>query len=164
VNGRQGRSRSGGRRRDAASSGARCGGRHLCGGEEHLVGYGTTSVEHPLPVEADTLFQIGSISKTFTATAIQRLVHQGRLDLNVPIRSYLPNLSLADETATERVNLGHLLTHTAGFQGDHFPDTGDGDDALARYVAGMVDLSQLTLPGTTFAFRKVVRTLQPHRL
>jgi CubicO group peptidase (beta-lactamase class C family) len=122
------------------------------GGVEHLAGYGITSVAHPLAVDADTLFQIGSISKTVTATAIQRLAQQGRLDLNAPVRSSLPDLCLADATATERVTLAHLLTHTAGFQGDHFPDTGDGDDALARYVAGMRDLPQLTPPGTTFAY------------
>ena len=56
------------------------------GGEEHLVGHGITSVEHPLPVDADTLLQIGSISETFTATAIQRLVAEVQLDLDAPIR------------------------------------------------------------------------------
>ena len=122
------------------------------GGEEHLLGYGTTSVEHPLPVDADTLFQIGSISKTFTATAIHYLVQQRRLDLNVPIRQYLPELRLADAAVADHVTLSHVLTHTGGFQGDHFPDTGDGDDALARYVATMIDLPQLTPPGTIFAY------------
>jgi CubicO group peptidase (beta-lactamase class C family) len=121
-------------------------------GQEHLIGFGVTSVEHPLPVDPDTLFQIGSISKTFTATAIQRLLAVGQLDLETPIRRYLPDLRLADPTVTDAVTLNHLLVHTSGFQGDYFPDTGDGDDGLTRYVEGMVDLPQLTPLGTTFAY------------
>jgi CubicO group peptidase (beta-lactamase class C family) len=46
-----------------------------------------------------------------------------------------------------RVATCHLLTHTAGWVGDYFSDTGRVDDALARYVAEMVDLEQLTPPG-----------------
>ena len=50
-------------------------------GREHLRGFGVTNVDHPLPVDADTLFRIGSTTKTFTATAMMRLVEQGLVDL-----------------------------------------------------------------------------------
>ena len=50
-------------------------------GREHLRGFGVTNVDHPLPVDADTLFRIGSTTKTFTATAMMRLVEQGKVDL-----------------------------------------------------------------------------------
>jgi CubicO group peptidase (beta-lactamase class C family) len=46
-------------------------------GREHLRGFGVTNVDHPVPVDADTLFRIGSTTKTFTATAMMRLVEQG---------------------------------------------------------------------------------------
>ena len=46
-------------------------------GEVYAEGFGVTSVDHPLPVRADTLFQIGSTSKTFTATAVMQLVEEG---------------------------------------------------------------------------------------
>ena len=49
------------------------------GAQEVAVGYGVTSVEDPLPVHARTLFQIGSVSKTFTAAAIMALAERGRL-------------------------------------------------------------------------------------
>ena len=55
-------------------------------GREHLKGFGVTNVDHALPVDAETLFRIGSITKTFTATAMMRLVEQGRVDLAAPAR------------------------------------------------------------------------------
>jgi CubicO group peptidase (beta-lactamase class C family) len=48
--------------------------------------------------------------------------------------------------------MGHLLTHTGGWQGDFFPDTGNGDDALARYVRLLADLPQLTPLGTVWSY------------
>jgi CubicO group peptidase (beta-lactamase class C family) len=116
-----------------------------------LAGFGLTNVEHPLPVDGDTVFQIASITKTFTAVAVIRLVEAGRLDLDVPVISYLPEFRLQDHEATKRITLRHLLTHSGGFFGDHFLDTGPGDDALARYVASMADLPQFFPPGSMWS-------------
>jgi CubicO group peptidase (beta-lactamase class C family) len=124
----------------------------LDGGEEHVAGYGVTSVEHPQPVDGDTLFQIGSISKTVTGTAAARLVEMGKLDFDAPVRSYMPDLRLADETAAARVTLRHLFTHTGGWVGDYFDDLGSGDDALAKIVARLADLPQLTPLGTVWSY------------
>src|SRR5262249_42086967 len=66
-------------------------------GREYAAGFGVTSIENPLAVTPDTLFQIGSTTKTITATVALRLVEQGRLELDVPVRTYLPELRLADE-------------------------------------------------------------------
>jgi CubicO group peptidase (beta-lactamase class C family) len=121
-------------------------------GEEFTAGFGVTNVDHPLAVDGDTLFQIGSITKTFTATAAMRLVEEGRLSLDAPVRTYLPELRLADEEVAACVTLRHLLTHTAGWVGDYFSDTGRGDDALARYVAELADVEQLTPPGTVYSY------------
>ncbi len=127
------------------------------GDDEFTAGFGVTSVEHPLPVTADTLFQIGSTTKTFTATLAMRLV-EGKggvtllLQLDAPVRKYLPDFRLRDETVAARVTLRHLLTHHGGWLGDYFDDTGDGDDALARYVAKMVGLPQLTPLGAVYHY------------
>ena len=99
------------------------------------------------PVDEYTLFQVGSITKTLVATAAHGWWTQGRLDLDRPVQEYLPELRLADPVASASVTSRHLLTHTAGWVGDHFADTGRGDDALARYVVEMADLEQLTPPG-----------------
>lgn len=124
----------------------------LQGDTQQTAGYGVTSVDHPLPVTAETLFQIGSITKTFLATLIMRLVEADKLDLDRPIRHYLPELRLTDEATAAGVTLNHLLTHSAGWEGDFFDDTGFGDDALARYVVRMTELPQITPLGAIFNY------------
>lgn len=121
-------------------------------GKQHAAAFGVTSIENPLPVTPDTLFQIGSITKTFVGTAAMRLIEAGKLDLDAPVRTYLPELKLKDEQATLRVTMRHLLMHTGGWVGDYFNDFGWGDDALAHYVAAMINLPQLTPVGSLFHY------------
>lgn len=123
--------------------------------EEIVEGFGVTSVENPLPVDPTTLFQIGSITKTFTAMAVLRLVEQGKLDLDVPLRTYLPDLRLACEDVAARVTLRHALTHVSGWPGDIFDDYGPGDDAIARMVARIAELPQLTPLGEIWSYNNV---------
>ncbi len=113
-------------------------------GKEELGGWGVTNVDHPLAVDGDTLFQIASVTKTITATAIMRLVEQRRIDLDATVRTYIPSFALKDADAAARATVRHLVTHTGGWLGDCFADFGDGDDALARYVDAMVELEQIT--------------------
>src|SRR5687768_5700421 len=63
-------------------------------GEEHYAYSGVTSIDYPLPVDEKTLFQFGSTGKTYTATAIMPLVEQGKVDLDAPVITYLPELKL----------------------------------------------------------------------
>ena len=121
-------------------------------GETYTAGVGVTHVAHPLPVTDETLFQIGSISKTVTATAMMRLVERGALDMRAPVRDYLPGFRVRDEDVSARVTPWHLLTHRAGWTGDVFSDTGIGDDAAAKYVEGMADFEQLAPMDSHFSY------------
>jgi len=112
--------------------------------ELDVAAFGVTSVEHPLSVDGDTLFQIASVTKTMTATVIMRLIERGALDLDAPVRRYIPAFRLRDAAAQERATVRHLVTHTGGWLGDCFADFGNGDDALERYVAAMAELEQIT--------------------
>ena len=124
----------------------------LFDGEEETAGLGVTSIENPLEVTPDTLFQIGSIGKAFTATAVMRLVEEGKLDLDAPVRDYLPDFRLSDEAAAAGATIRHLLTHTGGWVGDYFDDFGWGDDALARMVEQVGELPQLTPLGAVWSY------------
>jgi CubicO group peptidase (beta-lactamase class C family) len=128
-------------------------------GEEHYAFHGVTSVENPLPVDEATLFQFGSTGKTFTATAIMRLVDQGKVSLEAPVRTYIPDLKLKDAAVAEKVTVLHLLNHTAGWSGDLMDDTGDGDDALDKYVAKMADLEQVTPLGSVVSYNNASLSL-----
>ncbi|MFY9587837.1 MAG: serine hydrolase domain-containing protein [Actinomycetota bacterium] len=121
------------------------------GTEQHAF-FGITSVENPLPVDENTLFQFGSTGKTYTATAMMCLVERGLADLDAPVRTYIPEFRVKDEETSGAVTLLHLFNHTAGWEGDLFTDTGDGDDALTRYVEKMADLTQASPLGTTVSY------------
>ena len=124
----------------------------IAGNREHAAGFGVTNIDHPLPVDTDTLFQVGSTTKTFTGTTVMHLVEQGKLDLEAPVRTYLPEFRVADPGVSEAARLRHLVTHTAGWQDAGFVETGDGDDALARSIAGMVNLPQIAPLGRYFSY------------
>jgi CubicO group peptidase (beta-lactamase class C family) len=100
----------------------------------------------------DSLFQIGSITKTWTATVVMQLVEQGLLGLDQPVTEVLPDFRVADAATTPQITVRHLLTHTSGFDGDHFADHGRGDDVLERYTASCAELTQTTPIGALFSY------------
>lgn len=113
---------------------------------------GVLSLRTNCPVTPDALFLPGSIGKLYTATLVMMLVDEGALDLDEPIRTYLPDFRVKDAAALEVVTPRHLLSHTSGFDGDHFTDTGRGDDALALYVEGCAELPQIAAPGLIWSY------------
>src|SRR5947209_12558391 len=121
-------------------------------GEEQYAFHGVTSVENPLPVDENTLFQFGSLGKTYTATATMRLVEQGTIDLAEKVRAYVPELKLKDESVASNVTVLHLFNHTAEWEGDLLDNTGDGDDALEKYVELMASLDQATPLGKAASY------------
>ena len=116
------------------------------------VAHGLANLRTRMPVTTDTVFQIGSISKVFTATLVMALVDQGKVDLDAPVRSYLPDFTVSSAEASEGVTVRHLLCHTAGFEGDDFTDTGRGDDALRLYVDQLADAAQIHPLGAMFSY------------
>lgn len=128
-------------------------------GVEHYAYAGVTSVENPLPVDESTLFQFGSTGKTYTATALMCLAEQGKVDLDAPVRRYVPELSLKDEDVAERVTVLQLLNHTAGWEGDLIEDMGNGDDCLEKYVTRMADLVQVSPLGATVSYNNASLSL-----
>ncbi len=120
--------------------------------KEELAAFGVTSVEHPLPVTPETYFQVGSITKTFTGTVAVALAAEGLLDLDEPVRAYIPELRLGDEAAAAGATMRHLLTHMGGWEGDFFDDPGRGDDALALMVARLTVLPQVVPLGTLWSY------------
>ena len=87
-------------------------------GTEHYIPLGATSVLRPLEVTPEALFQIASVTKTFTASAAMRLVEMGKLELDVTVRRHIPNFKLRDKSVAARVTIRYLLTHTSGLMGD----------------------------------------------
>lgn len=116
-----------------------------------VQGLGITNVEDPLPVNAHTVFPIASISKTFAATAMMRLVEQGKIDLHAPVRKYLPEFRVADSAVSRDVTVWHLLTHMGGWEGQvSGPDR--GSETLTNFLTTITDLTQIAPPGAAWSY------------
>ncbi|GAB2536710.1 serine hydrolase domain-containing protein [Nocardia heshunensis] len=99
----------------------------------------------------DTIYQCGSMTKTWTALAFLQLVDEGRVDLDQPVRAYLPEFRVADTDVTARVTPRQLLDHTNGIE-ELYGDPGDGDDIHARMVAGIAAAPQVFPLGHTHGY------------
>ncbi|MGW2939832.1 serine hydrolase domain-containing protein [Streptomyces sp. NPDC001156] len=122
------------------------------GGRTTLAAAGVLNRGTGVQATTDSLFQIGSITKTLTTTLVMQLVDEGLLDLDEPVVKALPKFKVADPDVTASVTMRHLLTHTSGIQGDVFADVGRGDDVLERFVARLAELGQSHPIGATQSY------------
>ena len=80
----------------------------------YAKGYGVRELGKPDPVDAKTIFGIGSNSKAFTAAALEMLVDEGKMNLDAPVATYIPGFRLSDPIASEQVVVRDLLSHRTG--------------------------------------------------
>jgi CubicO group peptidase (beta-lactamase class C family) len=114
-------------------------------------GYGFANVEHQVPVKPETVFQSGSVGKQFTATAVMRLVEQGRVSLDDRITKYLPE----GAPRWNAIKVRHLLTHTGGTT--DYPSNFDfrrdyTEDALVKRAAA---IPLAFAPGTKWSYSNI---------
>lgn len=121
-------------------------------GREHYTFHGVTSTPNPLAVDETTVFHWASLTKTFTATILMQLAERGLVELDAPVRTYLPELRLDDPTVLDEVTLLHLLNHTAGWSGDVPFRAEAGGSPVASFVAAMSGVPQLTRPGAVVVY------------
>ena len=127
------------------------------GEEVFAKGFGVKDIETQEPVTASSLFHLASISKTFVATAVMQLVEQGKLELEAPLVTYLPDFILADERY-QQITVQQMLSHTSGM-----PDTDDygwdrpeyDDGALERYMHSLANEKLLSDSGEKFAYSNI---------
>jgi CubicO group peptidase (beta-lactamase class C family) len=124
----------------------------LADGEIIDAAAGVLSTATGVEATPDSIFQIGSTTKLWTASLVMQLVDEGLLDLDEPVRRHLPEFRLADESAAASITPRQLLSHTAGFEGDIFTDTGQGADCLEAFVLTLGDTAQVFPPGERFSY------------
>ncbi|HYN08938.1 MAG TPA: serine hydrolase [Vicinamibacterales bacterium] len=121
-------------------------------GQTIVRGFGVTNTDDPQPVTPDTIFTIASISKTVTATAVMKLIEQGRVELKTPIQKYLPDFRVLDEKTSREVSFWHLLTHTPGWEGQLSTED-RGAEALAHFATTILrELPQLAPAGSVWSY------------
>jgi CubicO group peptidase (beta-lactamase class C family) len=109
-------------------------------------GYGFADIAHAVPNTPRTAYRIGSITKQFTAASILLLQERGKLNINAPVKTYLPDAP----AAWDHITLYNLLTHTSGLVRDADPDgTGTGPEHL---MAALHDKPLLFAPGDGYSY------------
>jgi CubicO group peptidase (beta-lactamase class C family) len=123
------------------------------GSLEWFLGHGVADVRSREPITEDTVFRIGSLTKTFTAIAVMQLCEQGIVDLDAPANEYLRSFRLVPTKASLRAaTVRHLLTHTAGigywrrFSDLLHPGVGSGDRAGRSGALPLADYYRKGLP------------------
>ena len=121
-------------------------------GERKIAISGFANAEAGYPLVENSLFLIGSISKTYTSTLVMRLMEQGILDLDTPVVNYIPDFKLSHDDLRDAITIRMLLSHTAGFDGDRFTSYGRGDDAYDLAIAEFHSLIQWFKPGSFYSY------------
>ena len=114
-----------------------------------LKGYGRAD-SSGRPVTPQTPFLIGSVTKPFTALAVLQLAEAGKVDLDAPVRKYLPWFSVADAGASARITVRHLMTMTSGIpQGPTLVSWlwPDEEGAMERHVRLLANVRPRDAPG-----------------
>lgn len=119
----------------------------LSDGEIQTAGSGLLNISTGVEATADSGFQVGSITKVFTATLIMQLIDEGRLNLDDPVIKHLPDFVVANPAVSRSVTVRHLLNHTSGMDGDLFPADDPEGPLTAGYVRKMCLLPNVYLPG-----------------
>ena len=112
---------------------------------------GVTNVSTGEPATTGTIYQCGSMTKTWTALAFMQLVDEGKVGLDEPVRTYLPGFRVADPEVSAKVTPRHLLNHTSGIEED-FGDPGEDDDVYERMVENIADAPQVHPLGYTHGY------------
>ncbi|MCW2750648.1 MAG: class beta-lactamase-related serine hydrolase [Aeromicrobium sp.] len=122
--------------------------------ETTLLGYGETNIDNSLPVDADTIFQVGSISKTLLGLIVGRLVEQGRADLDGPVAPLFP----AGTGIDPRITLRQVITHTSGIDAQNMIADASrllanhADDSIQASLRHFVGRPLLFEPGSDFSY------------
>lgn len=116
----------------------------------HAAGYGHDASGKPLT--ADSPMPLASLSKSFTARGVMRLVEQGKVKLDTPVRSYLPEFTMADPRYM-KITVRQLLDQTSGMSDSTFPElTLDAPATLKDSVAMLRDAKLAGEPGAQFRY------------
>lgn len=132
------------------------------GGSRTTCTSGVTNVLSGELVDANTMFRVAALTNLFTGSAVSSLSDEGVIDLNAPVREYLPAFRVQDEEASEHVLVRHLLTHTAGWHDSLAPSPISRTGSPVDYVERLGDLPQVSRPGEHFSYNESACVLTGH--
>jgi CubicO group peptidase (beta-lactamase class C family) len=117
-------------------------------------GFGITSLDDPTPVSHRTVFDLASVSKSFTALGVLLLRDDGLIELDSPLSLYLPDFHLDDRQLSDKITVRHLLNQTSGLPAVSTEPLAfyNGIDAMEEMVAALGDIKLDINPGGAFEY------------
>lgn len=127
-------------------------------------GFGFADATKGISAGPETVYQVGSISKLFTATSAMQLAEQGRLDIDRPVQAYLPGFSIHSRFDRQApITVRQLMTHHAGLPRDILKGMWTTDpEPFTRVLDHLQDEYQVYEPNTVFSYSNVGMTLLGH--
>jgi len=120
-----------------------------------IKGFGLREVGKFDSINSKTVFRIGSVSKSMSATLCATLVNEGILNWDDPVIKYLPDFKLKTEEATKSVTLRHILSHTEGLPYHAYTDMVDRGAPVDTLIDYLKDLKLIAEPGKIFSYQNV---------
>ena len=119
--------------------------------------YGYADTQRKVPITEDTYFMVGSLTKSFTALAVLKLIEQDKIDPNADIRNYLPDFSIKNLYGGEAlITVNHLLTHTSGLMIDYYVHlTGEKKPSNADLLSQLRTEYLCFKPGTASKYSNI---------
>lgn len=125
-------------------------------GDDLRVGVHGTMTPGGPPPTTRSLYQLGSVTKPYTAMAILRLVVEGSLSLETPVSNWLPDVRRCAGDVGSTLLVRHLISHCCGLVGDWFldqdPGIDDGPDSLAEQVRRVPEVPVFAVPGERYSY------------
>jgi len=119
--------------------------------------YGYADVKKKIPIAEDTYFMAGSLTKSFTALAILKLIEQGKIDPHADIRKYIPDFSIRNlYDGQVPITANHLLTHTSGLMIDYYVRSAGGTEHSNADLLSQLQNEYLCFkPGSAFKYSNI---------
>jgi beta-lactamase class C len=121
----------------------------------YMKGFGIREIGKPEPVDVNTVFRIGSLSKGFTSVLVALLVQKGILNWNDRVVDYVPYFELKDTAQTRRIQIKHLLSHSTGLPRHSLIEMIEDGKTMPEMIRKLKKLPLEGKEGEVFAYQNV---------
>ncbi|GIU15030.1 hypothetical protein TUM4261_31350 [Shewanella sp. c952] len=120
-----------------------------------LSTYGKRRKNGKYNINADTVFRLASVSKTFAGTLAGLLVEEHKLDWRQPIVSFLPKFTLAERQSAQQISLGHIIGHSTGLWPNSYDNLINANVKMPKIIDKFAELTPMCKPGVCYGYQNV---------
>ncbi|WP_235296824.1 serine hydrolase domain-containing protein [Portibacter marinus] len=115
--------------------------------------FGFSNFKDKTSLDGQSIFRIGSLSKSFTSTLFAILEQQDKVSYHEPLNRYLPDLQLQNDSFASAITVGHLLSHTGGFPYHSYTNLVEDGLPISRIIKQFNKIDNLKEPGSIYSYQ-----------